>query len=119
MSSTCRVRVLSGPVGTGLLGGLAGAVLGQVVARLLHLRLEVGDGEVELGALLLHRGETDLGALVGAGDLGHALVADVVEVQQLTDLVEREAEALALQDQLETALVALGESTASFCCFYF
>ena len=45
---------------------------------------------------------------VGAGDLGRLLVADVVEVEELADVLEREAEALALQDQLQPRPAAAG-----------
>ena len=44
----------------------------------------------------------------GAGDLRRLLVADVVEVEELADVLEREAEALALQDQLQPRPAAAG-----------
>ena len=69
---------------------------------------EVGDGQVELVALRLHRPQPLAPELAGAGDLGDLLVADVVEVQELADVLEREAEALALQDQLQPRPAAPG-----------
>ena len=37
------------------------------------------------------------------------LVADVVEVEELADVLEREAEALALEDELQPGAAAAGE----------
>jgi len=45
---------------------------------------------------------------VGAGELGGLPVAEVVEVEELTDVLEREAEALALQYQRQPGPAAAG-----------
>jgi hypothetical protein len=61
---------------------------------------------VERFALALHVGEARLGDLAGAGQLRELPVAGPVEVEELADLLEREAEALAPEDQLEPRAVA-------------
>jgi hypothetical protein len=70
---------------------------------------QLGDRRLELVALGLHDGEALAREVVGPRELGHALVADVVEVEQLADLLEREAEALALQDQRQPRTAPPGE----------
>ncbi len=69
---------------------------------------QVGDRGVELGPLRLHRPEPIEGEGMGAGELGRLLVVDVVEVEELADVLEREAEALALEDELEARPAAPG-----------
>ena len=93
----------------GYSAALRHAALGEQLLGPCHLLAEVGDRQVELGALRLHRPQAGEAEVVGAGDLRRLLVADVVEVEELADVLEREAEALALQDQLEPRPAAAGE----------
>ena len=66
-----------------------------------ELLAELGDRSIELTALGLHRLEAFEAEGIGAAELGFLLVADVVKIEQLADLLEAEAEALALQDQFQ------------------
>src|SRR6056297_3681484 len=63
----------------------------------------------QLVALCLHLGQTRLGHLIGAGDLGVLLIPLVIEIKQLAQFLEAEAEALAAQDQFQPRAVAPGE----------
>src|SRR5262245_7111760 len=73
--------------------------------------LEVGDRFLELDALLaqgfkplaeLRRGDTQLGELP---------ILEVVEIKHLLDLLKREADLLAAQDELQAGSVAIAEQT--------
>ena len=85
-----------------------GAALAEHLLGPGELAGEVGDREVELGALRLHRPQPLAAERVGGGELRRLLVVDVVELEQLADVLEAEAEALALEDQLEAGAAAAG-----------
>ena len=63
---------------------------------------------VELGALRLHRLQPLAAEGVGGGELRRLPVVDVVELEELADVLEAEAEALALEDQREPGPAAAG-----------
>jgi hypothetical protein len=63
---------------------------------------------VDVLALLLQRGEALAELLQRLGHLGRAAVVLVVEVHQFADLDQRQADALAAQDQLQAAAVLVG-----------
>ncbi len=67
-----------------------------------------GDGFVDVLALLLEGGDALAELSQRGGVLGHPAVALVVESEDLPDLGQRQADALAAQDELQAGAVLVG-----------
>src|SRR5689334_8183145 len=70
---------------------------------------EIGNRLVDLEALLLQPDEPVLELGRGDPELGQLSVLQIVEIEHLLDLFEREADALAAQDELQPRPVAIAE----------
>ena len=88
------------------MGGQGDPFSAQKALHIGQLFFEVGEREVQFLALRFHFGTALQRDLVGALQLRLLLVARIIALQQLADVFEAEAKALAAQEQLEPRPVA-------------